>query len=202
MFGENVSHFCVIKNGPKLNDVIEVIYSSGVCMTTIVYCFVVGFLVIVKLRRVRVPLVSAEASACDAREVVYSVVGLKTVVSRTCMYPAACFLSYFGYNVLMVHLFLFKGAPRVLFAWAFLGCDSRGILHLVAFFADPLVAKALPDIFGPPSRADTIPDNRWDTSKPSPTFDVSYDRLVDFTDAESPSPCLRSGMLKEFQRYV
>lgn len=73
--------------------------------------------------------------------------GLRSLVFRTCLYPAATFLTFVGTNVATGYFFLHGWTPSVLFYWAWWGYSARGILHLLAFVVEPTVCCFLAQLF-------------------------------------------------------
>ncbi|KAJ9083501.1 hypothetical protein DSO57_1034071 [Entomophthora muscae] len=147
IFGKSAGNFCFIKNGPKFNAVLEVVYMTGVCTVTIMYCVIVSIAVICKMRN----KLSSKA-LCDSLKVSESssVVSLRSLIKRTCLYPVTYFVCYSANNIMLVYYCISKSTPMWLQTMAVWGFSSRGMLHLIAFLGDPIVFSHIPYIFKPP----------------------------------------------------
>ncbi|KAJ9049608.1 hypothetical protein DSO57_1022607 [Entomophthora muscae] len=193
IFGKSAGNFCFIRNGTKFNEILEVVYISGVGTVTIMYCAIVSVAVILKMKKklsfkaLDIPLNCSETSKPS------SDVSLGTLIKRTCLYPFTCFVCYFSNNIMLVYYCISSSTPVWLQTMAILGFSSRGMFHLFAFLGDPIVFNALPCIFK--SKYSEASQNSH-LQKATPEYIVSFDSLESATLDET------SRMVNGFQHYI
>lgn len=200
MFGNGVTNVCFFKNGPALNDLLEVISTSGVCVVTILYCFGVSAAVVVKLSNSLA--YHRPDSTCEPWGKEYSVLSLKNLVLRTCLYPAVCFLSNLGNCAIIIYVFLTKSTESWLFAWAYWGVSLQGLLHLVAFLADPAVSKLMPRLMASQPCKEERERQCLSDAQSLDEIDFTFDVVMAPPGTEDSPEILRNRMVKEFHRYI
>ncbi|KAJ9080515.1 hypothetical protein DSO57_1024118 [Entomophthora muscae] len=146
IFGGNEIQICLIKNGPIVNDVLEIMYTSLIPSLTILYCGTVSLLVILRIKE-EFHARKASGLTNSSGEKLDSIYSLWYLARRTCLYPSSCFLSCIGSSVSTVYYFFFRKRPLGLILWEHVGLGLMGILSLLAFVADPEIFAAIPEIF-------------------------------------------------------
>lgn len=200
----NATKRCYFKNGPTANEILQVVYNAVFSSATITYCIAVSIAVVWKVRKGTPAAISPESPALssDPSPKPYSLLSLRSLVCRTCLYPISCFLAYLGANFVMVYAYAFKHAPMPLVYWGRMGFCSRGILHLLAFVADPMIAKALLDMCkGEMSTESDRQKPKFYQIQLASDCDFSYNNLLVSPVSQPQSPCLGK-MIKDFQKYV
>ncbi|KAJ9056345.1 hypothetical protein DSO57_1034115 [Entomophthora muscae] len=138
-------------------------------------------------------------NASELRANSHSLLSLKSLICRTCLYPLSCFLAYIGTNVSIIYYYISNTDPIFILYWGRFGYCSRGILHLFSFLADPMVARAILVLF----RSKDEPNQQGLRSNQvvfSSECEFTYDFLVG-PSGKTSSPGLYK-MVQDLQRYI
>ncbi|KAJ9059656.1 hypothetical protein DSO57_1039181 [Entomophthora muscae] len=179
IFGRNPAGKCSFKYGPHASTALNLIYNAVFSFLTIGYCLVISLLVIYRVRKSKYGHSIENLTSSANPKANHSVLSLKNLICRTCLYPASCFLTYLGDNIVISYFFLFKEHPKFLLYWARLGVFSRGLLHLIAFLSDPMVIQAISNRLNSNEELDGYqikPDSHFET--PPSNYGFSYESLV------------------------
>ncbi|KAJ9055974.1 hypothetical protein DSO57_1037855 [Entomophthora muscae] len=190
MFGKAKGGMCFFHKDSFTT--IEIIYTAGFSILTILYCISISLLVIFKVLKKNKTLDVDKDASCQR----YSIVSLRSLICRTCLYPTSCFLCYIGFNCAEAYYLIYEEVPPPLRLWSVLGFSSRGLLHLVAFIADPGIYKALINLLCQQSNE---VEQTQSQSLLSSECEFSYDLLDDPTDVNLH---VKSGMIRRFQHYI
>ncbi|KAJ9081354.1 hypothetical protein DSO57_1015637 [Entomophthora muscae] len=170
IFGKSNSETCMIKNGIRLNDTLEMLYYNMPTLLTIIYCITIAILVYIRLRKNsailrKLPASLDPKSAAERDEAITCIRG---VILRSIIYPIACFLTNVGIIFHIMYDYFHDQPDPTLRIWAALGYSSAGILNLIAFLSDPLVHKNI-TILSPTAKKIDSP-LRFSSSKPNPSI--------------------------------
>ncbi|KAJ9051821.1 hypothetical protein DSO57_1001068 [Entomophthora muscae] len=175
MFGRNTSGKCVFMDHIPSSKILSLIYNGVFTTLTISYCLMISIMVIYKVRKENYGRFIERSDPQKA----LSLLSLKSLICRTCLYPAACFLTYFGSNFVITYFFLFGSRPSPLLYWGRLGGFSRGLLHFFAFLADPMVFKSITEILKSSQEEDFKPvDSSVYYGSISQECEFSYQNLI------------------------
>ncbi|KAJ9063522.1 hypothetical protein DSO57_1000101 [Entomophthora muscae] len=199
IFGPSTANMCYIKNGPAINNTLEIVYSCVLCSAVIIYCIAISYTVVARMRKEE-PILPKTSLPNDPWEKTHSVFDLRSVICRTCLYPAAAFISCIGANVGFIYFYFFGKMPVFLLAWAVWGLSLMGCLNLAAFLADPMVQRHLPSLI---HCDDASRDDSDMLHFQLPVeCEFTYATVTRIDNVHSPLPCLRSRMVKMYQPYI
>ncbi|KAJ9075376.1 hypothetical protein DSO57_1036723 [Entomophthora muscae] len=99
----------------------------------------------------------------------------------------------------MVHFYITKHTHAKLLNVTFWSFALRGMLHLLAFIADPVVFQLLPKLLVPSSRHSN--EDYLGLEARTSKVDIAFDMLDHPSNIESDSPDI-SKMAKEFQQFI
>lgn len=189
-----------MKAGSLIFDALKMVYSTLFSFVTIGYCIAISVMVVYRVKREVSRTQPCQSKTNGTQGSKNHIVSLKSLICRTCLYPVTCFLAYIGSNISNIYYFANKKNSTVLVAWQQIGYSSRGILHLFAFLADPIVLTSLQNIFSQNFiQEEDYPLNLKDLS---PQSEYSYQYLTSPIPTDSPSSLLRQRMVEDFKRYI
>ncbi|KAJ9051818.1 hypothetical protein DSO57_1001065 [Entomophthora muscae] len=201
-FGRNSSGICYFRDQTRTGSTLQLIYNAVICSITIGYCLVVSLMVVYKVKKEFYGLSSESLTVpTDPREKSSSLLDLRSLIFRTCLYPFSCFLAYIGANVIVTYFFLFGTRPLVILYWGRAGYSSRGILHLFSFMADPLVFKSLPNAIRARHRPiESQPSKDSNSQHTSASCEFSYENLINSSGDIYSSYYTR--YISDFKRFI
>lgn len=185
----------------QLFDIIKMVYNTLFSFLTITYCIAISALVVYRVKRsAHQPDSRSLKSVARPNKEHHAVVSFKSMICRTCLYPASCFLAYVGANISMTYYFFQKtNAPSLLF-WQKAGYGSRGTLHLFAFLADPLVLTNIKGLFSQDAQEED--EYKTSISHLASESEYSFEYLTAPLPTDSSASLLRQRMVKDFKRYI
>lgn len=201
MYGINKSGMCFVKNGSPLPDTLELVYTSGFSICTILYCIVISLVVVFKIKTTYPSLNQMTTNSNDPWEKQYSLFSLRSLICRTCLYPAACFLSYLSFNGATIYFFFYKKSHYLMLLGSMFGTGSRGTLHLIAFLSDPIILKTIPTLLKKNDEMGLYHDALQQNAL-SYDCEISYNSIMAPAASDSSSFHLRRRMIKDFHHYI
>ncbi|KAJ9083283.1 hypothetical protein DSO57_1036215 [Entomophthora muscae] len=202
IFGRNADRMCSFKKGSLLNDTFKLVYYAVFSSLTILYCFTISVAVVYKVRsKISSSTKNVLTDPPKLAEGQSSLLSLKSLIRRTCLYPVSCFLTYFVANMGIGYKYIHGTLPPPFFYWSTFGTNSRGILHILSFLADPLVSKEMLNLFRPTSSAPNPSNLMFYQFESSPDCNYSYNNLAGFFESND-IPHSYSKMVKVFQNYL
>ncbi|KAJ9080513.1 hypothetical protein DSO57_1024116 [Entomophthora muscae] len=200
MFGLTSLGSCGLKKEPLAYHIVDRIYSSAFSILTITYCFTVSCMVMMKLKSNKHTYPGLPADSNDPWDEHHAILCLKDLIVRTCLYPLVCFLSYIGGNVALITHFVTKDPISTpLKVWLFCSSSSRGLLHLLAFLADPAVYRNIPKLF--PCHASSQETKVYQIQVYS-ECGFSYNDIVAPATSDSSTPLSRKKMIADFHHFI
>lgn len=187
-----------MKTGSLILGVLKMAYNTLLSFFTITYCIVILVAVVYRIKRgvASSRSITGLSKAQDSP----ALISFKILVCRTCLYPASCFLAYVSSNISMMNYFFRKANLPALLAWQKAGYSSLGMLHLIAFLADPLVLSSLKGLFlrVEPKEA----KYRAAISHQVMESEYSFEYLTLPLPTDSSALLLRQRMVKDFKKYI
>ncbi|KAJ9054849.1 hypothetical protein DSO57_1010037 [Entomophthora muscae] len=196
IFGSNGAGKCGIKNNSEINDAI-LLSSTIIFMIGTMYCLLVSILVLYKVKREKHDPSTENLIHVSDSKGTPTLKSLSSLICRTCLYPISYFLAYLGSNFGNLYYFISKASPTPILYWGRFGYSSRGILHLISFFADPLINKSVPIIL----KGKRIHHEELYLGTPSPECDLNYDYFYSSSVDISLTPGFKQ-TLRDFQKYI
>lgn len=195
-FGEGSTGVCHIRTGTQHFDILKMVYNTLFSFFTIGFCFAISGMVVYKVKRTQPN--TAEKDSTIPPEEKLAITRLKRLINRTCLYPVACFLAYVGSNTSMTYYFILKENSSFLVAWQKMGYSSRGMLHLFAFLADPIILETLKGLFEQQKRqVSDYPFRPLDQES-----GCSYEALTSPIPSGSSASVLRKRMVRDFRKNI
>ncbi|KAJ9067006.1 hypothetical protein DSO57_1003712 [Entomophthora muscae] len=199
IFGRNSTGKCFFKDGPLASSLLQMLYNSVFSTAAILYCLIISIVVVYKVKNEKHDQSLESLTNHRTSEDRSSLLSLRSLICCTCLYPTSCFLAYVGLNVVGIYKYIFHDYPKFLLYWSRFGSSSRGILHIIAFIADPLIYKAIPKLLITNSNAKL--ESELDEIEDPEDWDCSYEYLFGPSHSNNLTPSLRK-MIRDFQRYI
>ncbi|KAJ9065160.1 hypothetical protein DSO57_1022679 [Entomophthora muscae] len=200
IFGKSANNSCFIRNNSSLNNILEAIYITGLGLSVLIYCMLIAIFVVLKISRKNQfsqTLIWNTSSSNLSKKAAFS---LQSLILRTCLYPATFFMCYFTSFSARTYLYISSHPHKTLMTVSFWCFALRGLLHLIAFLADPVVFSLLPSIFKPSLTTSNYADSTINRLDPSLGCDVSFNHFLTAPHEEALSFNLQKA--NEFHHYI